>query len=126
MNTKTKLINVALITLLVSFVAMNMNMAARSDGAEETISGTVVAVDWDEDDEVTSVAISVMTMIEDPENEEEPEEIYEDYLIGETDKGRELWKHIGKEVEATGIVTTNDDGTKTISVKSYRLIDSET
>lgn len=95
---------------------------AREDTV--TIVGTVKALDWDENDNITAVMISVETALEDT-TEEEYEVIDEEYCVSDNIKGRELIKMIGETVEATGSVEEDDEGNKTIHVISYQVIRKE-
>ncbi|KAA3661639.1 MAG: hypothetical protein DWQ10_04115, partial [Calditrichaeota bacterium] len=76
---------------------------------EQTITGTVTVIDWDEDDNPLEIAISVITLVQSEDEDEEVTEMQEDYVVGDTKKGRELMDHIDEEVEATGTVKTNED-----------------
>lgn len=125
MNTKIKLLNVVSILFLALLVAASTNMPARADDAKETISGTVVAVDWNDEDEVTAIAIRVVMAVKNSENEEDESEVYQDYWVADTKKGRELWNHLEEDVKATGTVTTDEDGVKTIAVTSFEIIQPE-
>ena len=77
---------------------------------EVTITGYVAATDWGPDDDVTAVMI-----------ETEGEE-YE--VVGD-DIGQELYDFLDCEVEVTGVVEEEKDGTKSISVTSYEVISED-
>lgn len=106
------------------FVAMAAAAYLAPLTDEVTIMGIVNSIDWDEDDNVIAVAITVSYESE-PEEEEEPVVFTEDYVVSNNEKGKELLTYIGKTVEATGAVVEDEDGNKTISVSSYKVIEEE-
>lgn len=77
-------------------------------GAESTIAGIIIPIDWDDYDDVTRVAIQT--------SEEE------EYLVDQTKKGKELLDFIEEEVEVTGSVREDEDGNFIIEVNEYGLI----
>jgi hypothetical protein len=74
---------------------------------ETTVTGYVMAADWGPDDDVTAVRIET-------ENDE-----YD--VVGE-DVGEELFDLLDCEVEVTGVIEEEKDGTKSIAVRSYEII----
>ena len=117
MKTKINLLAVGLFVLVLSFVSTNINLFAQSE-EEVTIEGIVSAVEWDEDDNVTAVAISVTIIPEDTTEEQYTEE----YLVANNKKGRELLELVGETVKATGTVETDEEGYMTIYVTDYAAI----
>ncbi|MDO9529687.1 MAG: hypothetical protein Q7J27_11090 [Syntrophales bacterium] len=77
-------------------------------GAESTIAGIIIPIDWDDYDDVTRVAIQT--------SEEE------EYFVDQTKKGKELLDFIEEEVEVTGSVREDEDGNFIIEVNEYGLI----
>ena len=117
MNTKIKFLLVAAIVIIASMAFVSKTQAAVVK-QDTTITGIVTPVEWDEEDNVIAVAISVTI-----EPEDSTEEAYtEDYLVGDTEKGSELLQLLDEIVEATGTVETDEYGNKTIYVESYRII----
>ena len=45
------------------------------------------------------------------------------YVIGENQQGDEIAEHTGKKVEVTGTVEEASDGSKTIMIESYKLVE---
>jgi len=117
MNTKIKFLLVVAIVIIAS-----MALASKTHAAvvkqDTTITGIVIPVEWDEEENVIAVAISFTI-----EPEDSTEEAYtEDYLVGDTEKGNELIQLVDEVVEATGTVETDEYGNKTIYVESYRIV----
>ena len=83
-------------------------MVEREEGVETTISGIVIPIDWDDYDDVTSVAIQ--TSDED------------EYIVDKNKKGKELLDFIGEEVEVTGFVREDEDGNSIIKINEYSVI----
>jgi len=77
-------------------------------GKESTISGIVVPNEWDDNDNVTRVAIQT-------ENDEE-------YTVEYNPKGKELLRLLDHEVEVKGVVRQTPDGDMIISVKKYESL----
>jgi hypothetical protein len=87
----------------------------------KTISGIIVAIALDEHKIATKIAIRVMTIME-PENEEEGyKTFFEDFYALQNEKGQELLKFVGLEVEASGIIKTDQDDVRSILVSTYKL-----
>jgi len=118
MNTKIKflLVGFTAIIITLSLVQTAHTVTVKQDST--TITGIVIPVEWDENENVIAVAISVTIVPEDS-----TEEAYtEDYLVGDTEKGNELLNLLDEIVEATGTVETDEYGNKTIYVESYRIV----
>jgi len=79
--------------------------------SEVTISGYVIATDWGPDDDVTAVRIET-------ENDE--------YDVVGDGIGEELYDLLDCEVEVTGVIEEEKDGTKSIAVTSYEIISENT
>ncbi|MBN2008609.1 hypothetical protein JW960_04595 [candidate division KSB1 bacterium] len=109
---------VALLTIILIICSAQSYLHAVKDDVV-TITGTVVAYSWDEDENVTDVAIVVPVVPEDHEEEEYNEE----YLVGDTKKGKELLNLVDSTITATGKVETTDDGTLVIYVTEYKVLD---
>jgi hypothetical protein len=75
---------------------------------EETIVGYVVPSEWDNEDNV--VAISITTDDD-------------DYLVEMNKLGEELFDFLDEDVEVTGIVREDRDGTKRIRITSYEVLE---
>lgn len=76
-----------------------------------TIKGVVNAVEWDNDEETTRVAILT--------NDDE------EYLVADNKLGRELLDLETEEVRATGVVRESEYGEKTIVLSRYSVIEYE-
>jgi len=76
---------------------------------EETVTGVVSATEWDDEDNV--IAVSIIT--DDDE-----------YMIDSNKMAEELFDFLEEDVEVTGIVETDRDGSKRISVTSYEVLDT--
>ena len=74
----------------------------------ETIVGIVAASQVDEDDHVIAVTISTDD---------------EDYEVDMSGLGEDLLDFIDEEVEVTGIVAEESDGTKSITATSYEVLE---
>jgi hypothetical protein len=92
---------VVLGTVLISILMMH---AVFAQDNVETIIGTVVAVDWDDDDNPIEIAIST----ED-----------EDIIVASNDIGLELFQLIDNVIKATGTIELNEDDEKVITISSY-------
>ena len=90
--------------------------------SDVTITGKIVASDWDDEDNVIAVVISVTVFPDDPDEDE----YSEDYLVANNEMGRELLTLVGRSIEAIGKVETDEDGSKTIYIESYSLTMEET
>lgn len=88
---------------------------------ENVIIGKVVATEFDKDDNVTEVAISVTITPDDTTDEE----YVEYYSVVKDEKGQELLKLVGKIVEATGTVEFDEDDNMFFTVKEYIVLKEE-
>ena len=88
---------------------------------ENVIIGKVVATEFDKDDNVTEVAISVTITPDDTTDEE----YVEYYSVVKDEKGQELLKLVGKIVEATGTVEIDEDDNMFFTVKEYIVLKEE-
>ena len=75
---------------------------------EETIVGYVIPSEWDSEDNVISISISTDD---------------DDYLVDLNKQGEELFDFLDEDVEVTGIVREDKDGTKRIKVTTYEVIE---
>lgn len=74
---------------------------------ETTITGTVYAVAWDEDDNVMEAFIDGETG---------------DYIIINDSVGRQLFAMGGAYVEVSGVIGEDADGNRTITVANYKVL----
>jgi ABC-type sugar transport system substrate-binding protein len=86
-------------------------MKGSSDQKQVTIRGIVTPANWDDDGNITAVAIS--TALED------------EYVVNSDDIGGELLELIGAEVVATGTASSPERGSKAITLKKYELLQDE-
>jgi hypothetical protein len=77
---------------------------------EGTISGVVTATDWDDEDNV--IGVSIIT------DEDE-------YLVEQNRIGEELFDFLDEDVEVTGIVETDPDGTRHIRVAGFEVLETD-
>ena len=77
----------------------------RKKGRERTITGIVVPENWDENDNVTRVAIKTLD--------------YQEYVVEHNKEGKELLALVDNKVRVTGTVRERLDGDLIINVKSY-------
>ena len=82
-------------------------MVRRSKSKETIINGYIEADEWDEDDNV--IGAKVVTD-------------YEDYSIEIDGLGEELLSFLGEDVEVTGIVEEEKDGSKLIKVTGFEIL----
>jgi hypothetical protein len=108
--------------LLATLLLLKFNALAFEDEQAETIRGTVVKTHGQNNGEAV-VAIQVAKEAKGEKNR--AEKVSEDFIVGNTDKGHELTKLVGKRVEATGVIKADEDGSKTILVTEFTLIDAK-
>lgn len=77
---------------------------------EVTIRGFVTPEEWDNDDNVIAIGISTDD---------------DDFLVEINKLGEELFDFLDEDVEVTGIVREDKDGTKRISITSYEVLDTD-
>ena len=75
---------------------------------EMTISGVVMAIEWDDDDDVTEIELSTDD---------------DSYYIEKNALWDELADLCDSQVEVTGVITEEKDGTKQILVTAYEALD---
>ena len=75
---------------------------------DETIVGYVVPSEWDSEDNVVSISITT----ED-----------DDYVVEMNKLGEELFDFLDEDVEVTGTVREDKDGTKRIRIISYEVLE---
>jgi uncharacterized membrane protein YcgQ (UPF0703/DUF1980 family) len=75
---------------------------------EETITGYIVPSEWDNEDNVVAISISTDD---------------DDYVVELNKLGEELFDFIDEDVEVTGIVREDKDGTKRVRVISYEVLE---
>lgn len=121
MKTKSMMFVLAVLAFFLAFTTMTSVALCQDQESEVTIEGTVIATEWDEDDNVVSVAISVTIF---PEDSTEEEYVI-DYLVTENAKGNELVNFVGQDVRATGTVVEDEDGVFIISVRVFEVIKEE-
>jgi len=101
---KRKMLLTGICVLLITFVMCVTAVTANAD--EATITGTVVAADWDDKDKAIAVSI------------ETDDELY---YVSDNPIGKQLLELLDKKVTVTGIVGEDKDGNRTITVKSYKI-----
>jgi len=74
---------------------------------EVTIKGMVLALDWDDNDNVSAVSII--------------SEDGEEYLVLKNANGKKLLKLVEKDVVATGSISEDSDGNKVIAINSFEV-----
>jgi hypothetical protein len=75
---------------------------------EETIVGYVVPNEWDNEDNVVAISISTDD---------------DDYVVELNKLGEELFDFLDEDVEVTGLIRDDKDGTKRIRVTSYEVLE---
>lgn len=81
----------------------------KGKNKERTITGIVIPGEWDDDDNITKVAIQT--------------EDYDEYLVEYSGKGKELSAFIDYNVEVTGTVKRLANGEMSINVKKYQALE---
>jgi ABC-type transport system substrate-binding protein len=97
------ILGVCALVLLSGVCATNM-FAAN----EVTITGTVYAAAWDDNENVTAATIVAW--------------MGEEYAIVNNAIGQQLFKLDSKDVKATGVVGEDSEGNKTITVTKYETV----
>jgi len=77
---------------------------------EETVVGYVVPSEWDSEDNVVSITIATDA---------------DDYVVEMNKLGEELFDFLDEDVEVTGTVREDKDGTKRLLVISYEVLEDE-
>jgi hypothetical protein len=75
------------------------------------VSGELVAVDWDENDEPLEIAIEMDG---------------ERYMIAHTEQYDELLRYLGHEVEVQGKILRGEPGEQVIGVRSFEVLEPMT
>ncbi len=86
----------------------NNEMEIDDNVLEMTISGVVMAIEWDDDDEITEIELSTDD---------------DSYYIEKNALWDELVDLCDTQVEATGVITEEKDGTKQMIVTGYESLD---
>ncbi len=73
-----------------------------------TITGVVVAMDWDDKDNVVAVSIETDSEL---------------YYVSENAAGEKLRELLDRGVKVTGIPGKDEEGNKTIAVETYEILD---
>jgi predicted ATP-grasp superfamily ATP-dependent carboligase len=77
----------------------------------------------------TEKEITIVGVVEEYEEEEDTGLIIatddDDYVVELNKQGKRLSQEVGMDVEATGFVTKNGDGTKRISVTKFEVFESD-
>lgn len=92
------------VLMLVLVLCSTLTIAAE----KVTLTGRVQIHAINEDDTVTAISI---------ETDDEA------YLVIDNATGRRLYKTPGADIKVTGIVDTNAEGQKTLSITSYEIVD---
>ena len=77
---------------------------------EITISGFITPEQWDDDDNVIAIGISTDD---------------DDYVIELNKLGEELFDFLDEDVEVTGFVREDKDGTKHLTISNYEILDTD-
>ena len=85
-----------------------MKVKKNEPPKEETIVGFVVPSEWDNDDNVVAITIATDD---------------DDYVVELNKMGEELFDFLDEDVEVTGIVREDKDGTKRVRVTSYEVLE---
>lgn len=97
------------VVLAVGIVLVCASVFAGEAGRDATLVGTVVAVEWDEDDTPTGIEL---------ETEDRA------YGIDTTGVGQKLLSHVGERVEVVGTVVEEEDW-EYLEVTSFTVLPSE-
>jgi hypothetical protein len=104
MKQKGKLLILGLCALISFSVVCATNVYAAD---EATVTGTVYATAWDDNDNVTAAVIAGLG---------------EEYVIVQNAVGKELSKLNYKDVKASGVIGQDSEGNKTLTVSSYEVL----
>jgi len=97
-----------LILGICALVLLSVVCATNVFAADElTITGTVYAMTWDDNGNVTAAVIA---------------SVDEEYVIVANAAGKELFKIDLKVVKASGVIGKDSEGNKTLTVTSYEVI----
>jgi len=97
-----------LISGLCALVLLSVACATNVFAADEvTVTGTVYATAWDDNDNVTAAVIAGLD---------------EELVIVANAAGKELFKLNYRDVKATGVIGQDGEGNKTLTVSSYEVM----
>ena len=101
-----------LILGLCALISFSVVCATNAFAADEvTVTGTVYATAWDDNDNVTAAVIAGLD---------------EDYVIVTNAVGKELFKLDSKVVKASGVIGGKDsEGNNTITITKYEVMPEE-
>mgnify|MGYP000313912138 CR=1 FL=1 len=105
MNLNKRFLVLAFCSLALLSIVCLANVFAAD---EVTITGTVYAVAWDDDDNVTAATITAGTG--------------EEYVVVANAAGKELFKLDLEVVTASGTIGEDGEGNKTITVTKYEIM----
>ncbi|MFC1888220.1 hypothetical protein ACFL4G_00545 [Thermodesulfobacteriota bacterium] len=80
---------------------------------KKTITGIVKPFDWDDDDEELVFAVTILT------------EDGDEYLVDDNDLGEELLELVDLPVQATGSIEEDEEGDLLITVRHYKVLQSQ-
>jgi hypothetical protein len=83
----------------------------KSKEKEQTIRGTLLPIEWDENDRVVQIVLDTPGQV--------------GYLIHPDGRGRELLQLLRQKVEVTGTLKADEAGDFIISVNGYKLLDND-
>ncbi len=98
---------IVLLVMGMSFLLSFTFLRCEPSRSTATVTGKVEWVAFDEDNQISHVAISTSA---------------EEYMVGNDDKGKELRQFVNKRVRVRGRVTESEDGQRTIYVSKYELV----
>jgi hypothetical protein len=104
MKQKERLLILGLCALMVFSLVYATNVFTAD---EATITGTVYATAWDDDDNVTAAVIAGLG---------------EEYVIVQNAVGKELLQLSYRDVKAIGVIGQDSEGNKTLTVSSYEVM----
>jgi hypothetical protein len=106
MQPKRSSLIVGLFTLIfLTFISITNVVLAD----EATIKGIVLALDWDDNDNVSAVSII--------------SEDGEEYLVVKNANGKKFLKLVDKDVIVTGSISEDSDGNKVIAINSFEVLE---
>lgn len=108
---------------LILLFAPASNLFSQIEETEDliTITGQVLAAEYDQNDSVIAVVISVSLLSDDSTEDE----VVENYWVADNEKGVELFNYIECFVEATGFIEVNDEGENMIYVEDFTVIKND-
>ena len=94
-------------------------MEEQEEELEDTIEGQVNPIEWDEDENVIAVSISVEIVSDDSTEDV----YYDEYKVADNETGQELIELVGRTVKATGKIETDENESKIIFITEYKVIE---